>query len=74
MAVAVAAVVAAPSAAFADEPSSGIVLDRVWTATGVKICIEEYGDIISVPDTSANGHAGKADAFEALDEYYLCSL
>jgi hypothetical protein len=74
MAVAVAAVVAAPSAAFADEPPSGIVLDRVWIATGVKIYIEEYGDTISVPDASANGHADKADVFEALDEYYLYSL
>jgi hypothetical protein len=68
MAVAAAAVVAAPSAAFADEPPGGITWDHVYTATGVKVYVEEYGDIISVCDTSANGHSADADIY--ADGYF----
>lgn len=46
--------VAAPSASAADVPD-GIVWDHVYKAPGVTVYVEEYGDIISVCDSAANG-------------------
>ena len=50
------AVVTAGSA-FADDPPGGIVWDHTYKAPGVKVYVEEHGDIISVCDTAENGHA-----------------
>ncbi|WP_329483113.1 hypothetical protein OG555_13050 [Kribbella sp. NBC_01484] len=43
--------------ASAAEPPDGIVWDHTYTAPGVKVYVEEHGDIISVCDTSKNGYA-----------------
>lgn len=43
--------------AFAAEPPDGIVWDHTYRATGVVVYVEEHGDIVSVCDTSANGHS-----------------
>ncbi|MFJ5779031.1 hypothetical protein [Streptomyces sp. NPDC093094] len=50
------AAVVAPSADAAELPG-GIVWDHTYTGTGVKVYVEEHGDIVSVCDTSANGHS-----------------
>lgn len=49
-------VVNAPSAGAAQLPG-GIAWDHVYSGPGVKVYVEEHGDMISVCDTSANGHA-----------------
>ncbi|MEW1686226.1 hypothetical protein [Streptomyces sp. NPDC093594] len=51
------AIAATPATAFAADT---VTWDHIWTATGVKVYVAEYGDIISVCDTSANGHAARA--------------
>lgn len=54
-----AAIVATPGSAFAaSTPSDG--WDHAFTATGVKVYVEEYGDVVRVCDTSANGVAARA--------------
>jgi hypothetical protein len=50
------AIVTAPSATAAEAPD-GTTWDHTWTGTGVAVYVEEHGDIISVCDTSANGHS-----------------
>ncbi|MDX3434388.1 hypothetical protein PV664_36850 [Streptomyces sp. ME01-18a] len=68
-----AAIVAAPGSAFATD-TPGINWDHVWTATGVKLYVEEHGDIVSVCDTSANGIAASAVVLvegEAYSRYQL---
>ena len=57
MALAAATIAATPSSASADEPPGGIVWDHTYSAPGVKVYVEEHGDIISVCDTVANGHS-----------------
>ncbi|CAM5432397.1 hypothetical protein STENM223S_07805 [Streptomyces tendae] len=59
------AVTATPAGA-AGAPT-GINWDHVWNGTGVRVYVEEYGDIISVCDTSANGHS----AFVTVDDWDL---
>lgn len=49
-------IVTAPSAGAAELPG-GIAWDHVYSGPGVKVYVEEHGDVISVCDTSANGHA-----------------
>ncbi|MEU8137205.1 hypothetical protein [Streptodolium elevatio] len=49
-------VVTAPSAGAATLPS-GIAWDHIYSGPGVKVYVKEHGDMISVCDTSANGHA-----------------
>lgn len=57
-----AVIVAAPGGAFAAETPSG-GWDHVFTATGVKVYVEEYGDKVRVCDTSANGVGATASVF-----------
>lgn len=49
--------VTAPSAVAAVAPPSGTSWDHVYSGAGVKVYVKERGDIVSVCDTSANGHA-----------------
>ncbi len=49
------ATITAPPTIAADQP--GIAWDHTWSGVGVKVYVEEYGDIISVCDASANGHS-----------------
>ncbi|MER7109474.1 hypothetical protein [Streptomyces sp. NPDC000229] len=39
------------------EETPGISWDHVFSAEGVRVYVEEHGDIISVCDTKANGHS-----------------
>ncbi|WP_406094093.1 hypothetical protein [Streptomyces sp. NBC_01013] len=45
------------SPATAAEAPTGINWDHTWNGAGVRVYVEEHGDIISVCDTAANGHA-----------------
>ena len=47
----------APSAVAAVVPPSGSSWDHTYSGAGVKVYVKEHGDIISVCDTSANGHS-----------------
>ncbi|WP_327419890.1 hypothetical protein OG612_41680 [Streptomyces sp. NBC_01527] len=47
--------VTAPSAGAVEAPSSG--WDHTYSGRGVRVYVEEHGDIISVCDTSTNGHS-----------------
>ncbi|MEO3822898.1 hypothetical protein [Actinomadura sp. B10D3] len=60
MALAAAAIMATGGTASADEPPGGIVWDHKWSATGIRVYVEEHGDIVSICDSSANGHSAKA--------------
>ncbi|MGQ4491087.1 hypothetical protein LRE75_20930 [Streptomyces sp. 372A] len=51
----------------AAEAPTGINWDHTWNGRGVRVYVEEHGDIISVCDTSANGHA----AFVTVDDWDL---
>ncbi|MGW7276266.1 hypothetical protein ACWGH5_37915 [Streptomyces sp. NPDC054864] len=57
----VAAIAVAPGSAFAADTASG--WDHVFTATGVKVYVEENGDKVRVCDTSANGVGATAAVF-----------
>jgi hypothetical protein len=56
MALAATTLITTSGNASAVEPP-GIQWDHVYSATGVRIYVKEYGDIISVCDTKANGYA-----------------
>ncbi|XRQ09526.1 hypothetical protein ACN3XK_01030 [Actinomadura welshii] len=58
VAVTAATVMATTGTASADIPP-GIDWDHTFTAPGVKVYVEEYGDFISVCDSKANGHAAR---------------
>ncbi|GGT36484.1 hypothetical protein [Streptomyces purpureus] len=49
--------VTAPSASAAVAPPGGSSWDHTWSGDGVKVYVKEHGDVISVCDTSANGHS-----------------
>ncbi len=55
MAAAATLMVSAGSASAYTDP--GINWDHTYEASGVRVYVEEYGDIISVCDTKSNGHA-----------------
>lgn len=59
LAFAAAAVVSTGGSALADPGPPGIVWDHTYRATGVVLYVEEHGDIVSVCDTAANGHAAE---------------
>lgn len=63
--LAVAAVAAVPGSASAMVVVPGGGWDHVWTAAGVSVSVEEHGDIVMLCDTSANGHAARADIYLA---------
>ncbi|MFJ3365809.1 hypothetical protein [Streptomyces anthocyanicus] len=74
------AVLALASGAFAFAPAAaatelpGINWDHTYSGTGVKVYVEEYGDVISVCDTSANGHSAwvwVGDSTNNIDHYKL---
>ncbi|TDD60226.1 hypothetical protein E1293_45910 [Actinomadura darangshiensis] len=67
MAIAAATVMATAGAASADIPP-GIHWDHTWSELGVKVYIEEHGDIISVCDTAANGGSATLRVIN-LDHY-----
>ena len=57
MALAAATIATTPGSASAADTPPGINWDHIYSATGVKVYVEEHGDIISVCDTVANGHS-----------------
>jgi hypothetical protein len=61
MAVVAAALMATAGNAAAEEPPGGIVWDHTYEAPGVRVYVEEHGDIISVCDTKANGHSARIE-------------
>ncbi|MFD6281952.1 hypothetical protein ACFWFI_41310 [Streptomyces sp. NPDC060209] len=57
-------------------PSAGAAInwDHTYSGTGVKVYVEEHGDIITVCDTSANGHSAWVavmDITDNIDHYKL---
>ncbi|MFG3558616.1 hypothetical protein ACGGAQ_29995 [Micromonospora sp. NPDC047557] len=56
-ALTVAAVVVFPGSAAASPEPPGDGWDHVFSAKGVTVYVEEYGDIVSVCDSLANGYA-----------------
>ncbi|MFG3555286.1 hypothetical protein ACGGAQ_12980 [Micromonospora sp. NPDC047557] len=60
-ALTVAAVVAFPGSAAASPEPPGDGWDHVFSVKGVTVYVEEYGDVISVCDTLANGHNAWVD-------------
>lgn len=60
MILAVAAMVATSGIASASD-TPGIKWDHIYTAPGAKVYVKEHGDIISLCDTSANGHSAELD-------------
>ncbi|MDX3434144.1 hypothetical protein PV664_35315 [Streptomyces sp. ME01-18a] len=69
LAFAAAATVAAPSGAFAADTADS-VWDDVWTGSGMSVSVKEYGDIISVCDTTTNGHTASAWVYAGPDLQY----
>ncbi|QKG23698.1 hypothetical protein ACTIVE_5341 [Actinomadura verrucosospora] len=57
MALAAATVMATAGNASAEQAPGGIAWDHTYKGNGVVVYVEERGDIISVCDTSANGHS-----------------
>lgn len=70
MALATAAVMATAGTAFAGGPPDGINWDHTYKATGVVVYVEEHGDIVSVCDTAANGHAAEVEVQDQAPEFY----
>ncbi|KAB2385926.1 hypothetical protein [Actinomadura montaniterrae] len=74
MALAAAAIMATAGNASASEPPDGIVWDHTYsysTVPGVKVYVEEHGDIVSVCDTSANGHSATVRVEDRVGYTYL---
>jgi len=63
MAIAAVTLMATAGNAAAGEPPPGINWDHTLTAEGVRVYVEEHGDIISVCDAKANGRAAWVQVF-----------
>lgn len=59
MALAAAATLMVSAGSASAQPDPGINWDHTFEASGVRVYVEEYGDIISVCDTKSNGHAAE---------------
>jgi hypothetical protein len=66
-----AAAALAATPAFADNPPGGIVWDHTYKEPGVTVYVEEHGDIISVCDSSENGHSAWVEVNYAYGRYRL---
>lgn len=63
---------AAPTAQAAIAPPSGGSWDHIYTGTGVTVYVKEHGDVVSVCDTSANGHSAWAQVMDTTtSRYYI---
>ncbi|MET7495034.1 hypothetical protein [Streptomyces sp900116325] len=49
--------VTAPSAFASPAPPGGGTWDHAWSGGGATVYVEEHGDLVSVCDTSSNGHS-----------------
>ncbi|MFI7072608.1 hypothetical protein [Micromonospora sediminicola] len=73
-ALTVAVVVAWPGSAAASPEPPGDGWDHVFSAKGVTVYVEEYGDVISVCDTLANGHNAWVSVSDASDWVYSATV
>ena len=63
-----------PGSAAASPEPPGDSWDHVFSAKRVTVYVEQYGDVISVCDTSANGHNAWVSVSYASDSLYSATV